>query len=600
MRKTTRTWVLSGACVAVLTAAFGWITLVSLRLERREREARAKAQSQELLRLALWRMDSSLAPLFAREAARPYLHYRAFYTERRAYDNLSNAMIPGGTIVASPLLGSASDFFHLHFQIGPDGMISSPQVPDADFRELAQPAYVSAAQIVGAADALAALRGFLSRPVLLNALVRAESNGAASVVIARGPVARRSGPEAQAAQDFHVRAQQAALAQNASPLQPPEPSSPASRPGGDVAVRQGGFVSVWCPRAGGEPPELFFVRSVMAGDSQTVQGIWVDWPRLRQWLLDGVRDLLPDADLRPVLGPANGAQSRMLASIPASLEMRSAAIAVEAMRPRLTPVRVALLAAWAGVLAAAVAIAMVLRAAIVLSERRLQFASAVTHELRTPLTTFRMYSEMLADGMVPDEQARREYLATLAREAVRLSNVVENVLLYARVEQKRAATRCEPIAVADLLARIAGRLAGRAGEARMELVTDAAAGGDAVVHTDCRAVEQILYNLVDNACKYAASATDRRVHLEARRAGGHVEIVVRDHGPGIPAAEERRAFEAFRRGSRDTAGTVPGVGLGLSLARGLARELGGDLRLVRRTDAGAAFVLSLPCEPRRG
>ncbi len=73
-----------------------------------------------------------------------------------------------------------------------------------------------------------------------------------------------------------------------------------------------------------------------------------------------------------------------------------------------------------------------------LSERRRIFVSAVTHELRTPLTTFRLYTDMLADGMVSGEEKRRSYLERLRGEAQRLSHLVENVLFYARLESGRA------------------------------------------------------------------------------------------------------------------------------------------------------------------
>jgi len=105
-------------------------------------------------------------------------------------------------------------------------------------------------------------------------------------------------------------------------------------------------------------------------------------------------------------------------------------------------------------------------------------------------------------------------------------------------------------------------------------------------------VESILFNLVDNAAKYASRAADRRIHLEARAAAGRLEIRVRDHGPGI--AEPERLFRPFSRSAREAAGSSPGVGLGLALSRRLARAMGGDLRLDRTVADGACFDLRLP------
>lgn len=116
------------------------------------------------------------------------------------------------------------------------------------------------------------------------------------------------------------------------------------------------------------------------------------------------------------------------------------------------------------------------------------------------------------------------------------------------------------------------------------------------VRTDPAAVDQILFNLVDNAGKYAAAAADRRIHIEADSAGRWAVLRVRDHGPGISARDLRCLFKPFRKSAERAATSAPGVGLGLALSRRLARALGGDLRLVRAGGAGAAFELRLPWE----
>ena len=97
-----------------------------------------------------------------------------------------------------------------------------------------------------------------------------------------------------------------------------------------------------------------------------------------------------------------------------------------------------------------------------LSQRRGAFVSAVTHELRTPLTTFRLYTEMLLEGMAPDEKTRHEFLQTLQRESERLDHLVKNVLAYARLEGNRTRATLEEISVCDLVARAGVRLDARA------------------------------------------------------------------------------------------------------------------------------------------
>jgi signal transduction histidine kinase len=114
------------------------------------------------------------------------------------------------------------------------------------------------------------------------------------------------------------------------------------------------------------------------------------------------------------------------------------------------------------------------------------------------------------------------------------------------------------------------------------------------VTTDPAAVEQVLFNLVDNACKYGRGAALAVIELTAVARGRSVSIAVRDHGPGVAAREAARLFEPFRKSARDAAEGAAGVGLGLALSRRLARQMGGDLTHEPPADGGATFVLALP------
>ncbi|MHC4180996.1 MAG: sensor histidine kinase, partial [Planctomycetota bacterium] len=251
--------------------------------------------------------------------------------------------------------------------------------------------------------------------------------------------------------------------------------------------------------------------------------------------------------------------------------------------------------AWTCVLLAAIAVAALLLGVVRLSERRGAFVTAVTHELRTPLTTFQMYAEMLAEEMVPDAGQQKHYLKTLRAESVRLAHLVENVLCYARLERGRADGRLEAVSLDQLVRRIEGRLAGRAEHAGMQLVVEARdPAGQAPVRTNVSAAEQILFNLVDNACKYAAAADDKRIHLTLEADHATARLHLRDHGPGFSASARRQLFKPFSKTAHEAAQTAPGVGLGLALSRRLARDMGGDLRLDETVTDGACFVLTLP------
>jgi signal transduction histidine kinase len=197
--------------------------------------------------------------------------------------------------------------------------------------------------------------------------------------------------------------------------------------------------------------------------------------------------------------------------------------------------------------------------------------------------------------MVADETQRGQYLATLQTEAHRLMHLIENVLAYARLERNPASLHREPLAITQVLDRIIPRLRERAERSGLELLVEA---DDDVrgrtVLTHAASVEQILLNLVDNACKYAASATDRRIHLTASGGRDRVLLRIRDHGPGIPCPVQLRLFRPFHRSASEAAQSAPGVGLGLAFSRRLARALGGDLLLDREVRGGAGFLLVLP------
>jgi signal transduction histidine kinase len=344
---------------------------------------------------------------------------------------------------------------------------------------------------------------------------------------------------------------------------------------------------------------LLLARRVSVDGREYLQGCWLDWAGIEKWLLADIRDLLPQGRLEPLGAKSTDPRARVLASLP--VRLLPGALPSEA-RPFLSPISLSLLIAWACMLVAGVAVAVLLLGAVSLSERRAAFVSAVTHELRTPLTTFQLYSEMLAEGMVGDEAKRQHYLKTLCTEADRLSHLVENVLSYARLERGRPRGRAASIPLRDLVERVRERLARRAEQAGMTLALDVPEDASKLaVRADAGAVEQILLNLVDNASKYAADAADKRIHIEAVRSPAFrqssVLLRVRDHGPGLSEDARCHLFQPFSKSAREAAHSRPGVGLGLALSRRLARDMGGDLALDPSVPDGACFVLSLPHAP---
>ena len=156
MNRPLHTWLLFGGCLAILLAGMAWATWTALRLDRAHAQAQQKADFEEKVRLALWRMESTLAPLIVQESSRPYFTYYSFYAAERAYNRMFGELKKGEVLVPSPLLTETSTNVLLHFQLGPNGEFSSPQVPALGERELGR--YLSAQQFATASARLAASR----------------------------------------------------------------------------------------------------------------------------------------------------------------------------------------------------------------------------------------------------------------------------------------------------------------------------------------------------------------------------------------------------------------------------------------------------------
>lgn len=600
-------WAAFAACACLAIAAAGWVSVKALQADANEAAARMKAVVEENTRLALWRMDSLMAPFVAQETARPYFVYEAFYPADRAYSHMFNGL-PGQESVAvlpSPLAAGTMPFVRLHFQIDPANHCTSPQ---------GQPV----------ASLLAALTDVLDGPSIVEELPSTEALGNASLSLTLPPRAleqsfsqaftpqnatlddeqqiQRGQVEYEARNRYvqgnvndnwqYANPQQTLVAQATNAVGETKPAAP----GAVTRVAPAAEVQVSVMKPFWKADEILLARRVVVSGREYVQGCVLDWPAIRARLLAETADLLPNAslvgyDVTPSNAEDESRDVRLLASLPVRLIPGVVPLAVAAS---LTPVRLALLVGWAALIMAAGAVMGLLQGVMSLSERRAAFVSAVTHELRTPLTTFRMYSEMLAQGMVRDEADRQRYLETLRVEADRLTHLVANVLAYARLERGRPGGRLEVMSVDRLLDVATERLEDRSTQAGFTLTISVPEDvGTSLAKADASIVEQILFNLVDNACKYAAAADDKTLALSATLDRDVVVIRLCDRGPGISPRGQKLLFQPFRKSASDAAATAPGVGLGLALSRRLARDMGGDLRYEPQA-SGTCLALRVP------
>jgi signal transduction histidine kinase len=641
MKRPWQVWLTLAVCGAVVASAMGWLTVHALRADRERTQARAAADLEQRVSLALWRMDTKLAPLIAEESARPHFYYSPFITVEAPRSKEG----PDREQVASPLLTGANTSVLLNFTCPPSGDWTSPQAPPAEFTSLACDNGMTLDEIASNRSRLSELAAEVNYWDLLAQLPeqpirQTDRFGTESEGLIRQEASQAADTKSQSfysnygviagAADGLVEAEQAAntpadAAQLSEQVQSPAQDSRSRNYAADFndlgsramryqeqvgqeyvkqqrdnAYRQvldgtaatPAVENITRPLWVGE--RLLLARRVVEDGTTVIQGSWLNWPRIKSDLLAETADLVPGADLVAVRDGVDSDPTRMLAGLPVRLVASETPLAVAAQA---SPLRWALGAGWASIVLALIALAALLWGVMALSERRAAFVSSVTHELRTPLTTFRMYSEMLVRDMAPSPERRREYLETLRTEAERLTHLVDNVLAYARLERGRRPRRSEQTTATALVERFEPRLAERASQSSMTLACRVAPdAADVPLLTDVGVVEQILFNLVDNAAKYAARAEDRRIHLDVEQAIGSIGFTVSDHGPGFLSLRVAARSAPFSKSAEDAAESAPGVGLGLALCRRLARELGGRLDVAAAPDwkPGAAVTLTLP------
>ena len=220
---------------------------------------------------------------------------------------------------------------------------------------------------------------------------------------------------------------------------------------------------------------------------------------------------------------------------------------------------------------------------------RTLFVSTVAHELRTPLTGLRGYLELILDGRVGDPDVERDFLERSRGIVGSMGNLVDDLLELSQIESGTLGLDIGPFSIAEAGSQVAANLLPIAIDRGVALRTSLPPRMR-VATADRRRVEQILTNLAANALKFTPSGGS--VEISGRVDGLVAILVVRDDGPGIPLQDRERIFERFQRmASHDR---ITGTGLGLPIARDLARRMDGDLGVASVPGGGSSFVLVLP------
>jgi two-component system phosphate regulon sensor histidine kinase PhoR len=226
-----------------------------------------------------------------------------------------------------------------------------------------------------------------------------------------------------------------------------------------------------------------------------------------------------------------------------------------------------------------------------LEHTRQEFVANVSHELRTPLSLIKGFVETLLEGAKNDPEKATRFLQTIEKHTDRLTFLIEDLLTISRLESGQIVMNLHPINLREETQRVLDDLRSRADEKSSRLDNSVPAGLTA--HADADRLQQVLFNLVENAIKYGRN--EGCVTIGGHEGSeGKVELWVRDDGPGIPAEACERVFERFYRVDRARSRETGGTGLGLSIVKHIVQAHGGEVWLKSDLGAGATFHFTLP------
>ncbi|MEM9191328.1 MAG: HAMP domain-containing sensor histidine kinase [Myxococcota bacterium] len=630
-------------CVPTVLLGVGWGSSFLRERGARESEATSRlSRSADAVRAAV---DESLEELRSREDERPFYLYNRYYSP-------PDVLAISDPVALSPLAGESSDPRIVgYFQFDPDGSLRTPHDDDAEASTSRRAERIrTLLEEPGLPDLRVSLRGGM-HPALVPQPANVEPEASPETELRWVPAPRADGERVDNAfapqgpltvslnqwgqevfDDLNrasqgdplanVRVQQRGRSapitrrRDVSPSESaPEPTPrprgrwvrvpverPAPAPTSPPVVAQVEAELDYTPMSFAVTPGAVVLHRVVSHEgTAVVQGVVLDreylvgsWiPRLaNQYSVDAVPDVTTSEGCA-VRRPASGVLPEV------GLCFSESALAQAAPPAALDPALQlgALLFLLAVVLAAAALIHLAARRAQLLSEQKSAFVSAVSHELRTPLTTLRMHSEMLRDGLVPEEKQKR-FHTDMVQESVRLQHLVENVLELSRIEEGRRPFRPTQ---GDLRARVREIVEGQRPflEARGFLLRVPEPGPPLMLLFDGQAVEQIVVNLTNNAAKYGRGEI-AEISVEVDGGDSGASITVSDQGPGFDEDERERVFERFHRVEKESYAHTPGTGIGLSLVRELARAhaFGG-----RRGDAevlpgpGGRVRVTIPAAP---
>ena len=364
----------------------------------------------------------------------------------------------------------------------------------------------------------------------------------------------------------------------------------------EIVTHAGRRADPWAGWAASETqPDAPWIFWYQLGPDEPVRGCFVDVRPMVQQLRAELKDTayarlelransatpIPPNATRPAASTLNGLPAYRLVSSTGDVFLEKSG------RTQFIATIVALLL---GVfLLGAVALTLYTRRSAREAERKINFVTQVSHELRTPLTSIRLFADMLAEPELA-EAKRIKFAGTISTESGRLGALIERLLAFNALEKTRKKIVPVKVEVTVLVRTTVDEMDLTLRTAGLAPVLDLPAP-PVFALGDSSAVKQALLNLLDNATKYAPGSGPLKIDVGDD--GTHVRLRVTDRGPGVPPAMREQVFEPFVQGGQTLTDKSPGVGLGLSLARGMLRQSGADLVLLDSAQ-GAVFEIRLP------
>ena len=226
---------------------------------------------------------------------------------------------------------------------------------------------------------------------------------------------------------------------------------------------------------------------------------------------------------------------------------------------------------------------------------RQEFFSNASHELKTPITSIQGYAELLESGMIQDEATKADFASRIKKEAVRMTGLINDILMISRLESKEAEVTFSDVRISVLLEEIVDSLKPQAAEAQVFIHVDCQ---PLMIHANLQQMRELLTNLISNAVKY--NRPGGQVWVNIRETDGQMVIRVKDNGVGIPSDSLDRIFERFYRVDKGRSRKQGGTGLGLSIVKHIVNFYHGTIHVSSEPDIGSEFTVFLPMTGEKG